>query len=120
MADALTKPCEGCPFRRDGKGVRLRRDRIREIAATVTRGGGFHCHNTLDMERPGRIAPDSRLCGGALAFTLNTGDEMAKTVVQIRLHGAADRIAAVEESRAKVYSTLDEWLAGGSFGKTEE
>jgi hypothetical protein len=73
---ALTAPCATCPFKRAG-GIRLRRERAREIAraAIDAQGQYFPCHKTVTHNDEGESVPsnDQQYCAGAIAFALNVG-----------------------------------------------
>lgn len=76
----LTKPCDNCPFRREG-GIRLTKHRIREITRMLlgNPGGMFPCHKTTvtieddDGESDRACGPKSQHCAGALIFADNNG-----------------------------------------------
>lgn len=72
----LTRPCDNCPFRKVG-GIRLRRERAREIAknAILHQGQVFQCHKTVTHDDDGEYVPTERdqYCAGALNFALNVG-----------------------------------------------
>lgn len=122
MKNGLAKPCANCPFRNNGEGIKLAPGRIRELARTVgEKGHGFSCHKTVEHadeegdERPHKHR--EQLCAGSLAFTLNVGDEMAKTVVQLRLDCDAEKLSKIESVRREVYATTEEWLRNGTFDR---
>jgi hypothetical protein len=118
MRNDLVKPCDNCPFRKNGEGIKLNPGRIRELARTVGRlGHGFHCHKTVHRDDDGEPTTTHReqLCAGSLAFTLNVGDDMAKVVVAIRLGGDPGKLAKIESARSEVYGSTAEWLKGGSW-----
>lgn len=119
MNNDLTKPCSGCPFRKDGKGVKLGAERIKDLAAGISKGHGFACHKTVNYQDEGdgeerTYSSGEQLCAGALAFGLNTGDEITDRVVQIRLHCNAGKIAKIREAQKDVYSSTEEWVKNGS------
>lgn len=71
----LKKPCDNCPFLKQG-GVRLEPERALEIAryATDRQGATFACHKTtrtVDGER--KPTKDSQHCAGALIFAEKQG-----------------------------------------------
>lgn len=118
MHTDLVKPCEGCPFRRDGTGVKLHPLRVREIAKIVGKGGSFICHKTAKHDdETGEREPHAREqhCAGALMYTLNVGDALAETVVQIRVHCDAGKLAKLRAGQGTVYGSLKEWLAKGTI-----
>ncbi len=117
MKNNLTHPCVSCPFRSNGAGVKLTKSRIRDLARTVGKGASFLCHKTVHHDDEGDHQPQPReqLCAGALAFTLNVGDEMARTVVQIRMHCDAEKLARLELTRADVHKSTVEWLRNGAI-----
>lgn len=62
----LTTPCGLCPFRNDGKRLRVAPERVLEMAA-----GEFCCHKTTEIDdETGEFPPkpDSQHCAGALIF----------------------------------------------------
>lgn len=114
MKTDLAKPCDNCPFRNNGKGVKLNRSRITELAQRVgVEGRGFICHKTANYEDEPR--KQEQHCAGALAFTRNVGDETAQIVLRIRLDSNETKLANVEANRRDVYQTTDEWLERGSL-----
>lgn len=47
----LTTPCGDCPFRNDGKGIRLRRSRAQDILDAITDLDlTFSCHKTVEYD----------------------------------------------------------------------
>jgi hypothetical protein len=91
MADySMTKPCDNCPFRSDGNGVRLRRSRVREIETSLIRGE-FPCHKTTGATR-GEDRPESEWvhCAGALILLEKLGrpSQMMRIVGRLRMYDA--------------------------------
>ena len=76
----MRRPCDSCPFLREG-GIRLTRGRVREIAGMMTAGGpgDFPCHKTTvdvegeDGENDREATPESKHCAGALIFAEKNG-----------------------------------------------
>jgi len=66
----LKKPCNNCPFRREG-GVRLTIDRAYEVAETE---GTFTCHKTtVDTEDGDRVdGPNAQMCAGFMLYREKT------------------------------------------------
>lgn len=74
----LTRPCENCPFRKDGKGVELLPGRWKDIKrALIDKQATFSCHKTIEFHDPyleeqdGEAdwhiaAPGEQHCAGAL------------------------------------------------------
>lgn len=72
----LAKPCDQCPFLRDGKAaVRLTEDRIEEIAGAALdpQGGTFACHKTVDYDDEGEGSGGDH-CAGFLCFAEKNGN----------------------------------------------
>jgi hypothetical protein len=116
----LVKPCDNCPFRNNGNGIKLNPERVRELARTIGRKGhGFSCHKTVEhAEDESGVRPNKhreQVCAGSLAFTLNVGDEMAKTVVFLRLDANPEKLAKIEAIRGEVYESTEAWLRGGTW-----
>jgi hypothetical protein len=69
----MEKPCEGCPFRKDG-GVKLHRGRVEEIAEGLQADMHFNCHATIDYrdaeEGIGAVSKKTRHCYGAARLLL--------------------------------------------------
>jgi hypothetical protein len=71
----LCKPCDNCPFRREG-GIRLFRTEAAKLASTVLLGVefGFLCHKTVVFEEDdgGQLRSkrheNEQHCAGALIF----------------------------------------------------
>lgn len=61
----LTRPCDNCPFRNDGHGVRLTVGRVREIENSLLRSE-FPCHKTTNVEKGGLDMSNATHCAGAL------------------------------------------------------
>lgn len=65
----MKKPCNDCPFRKDGTMLKsLGYDRVEEIVVNVVKEDGFFpCHKTVDysVEREG-ITANNKFCAGAL------------------------------------------------------
>ncbi len=118
MLYTMTKPCPECPFRRDGTGgtpVRLRSDRIEEIAGLMLGGrGDFPCHKTTvpdDAEECGlRATEDSLHCAGALIFAEKneTSTQMMRVVERLGLY---DPSALDKDSFDEVFDDIDEMRA---------
>lgn len=76
----LTRPCDNCPFRREG-GIRLTKPRIRQITRMLldSQGGTFPCHKTtIEVEHEDGSTdrdegPHTQHCAGALIFSDNHG-----------------------------------------------
>lgn len=117
MHTDLVKPCEGCPFRKDGTGVKLHPLRVREIARITGKGGAFICHKTVTHDDEDERAPTHREqhCAGALMYALNVGDRLADAVVQIRTAHAPGHYEKLKKGRGTVYGSLKEWLAKGTI-----
>lgn len=120
MRNDLVKPCDNCPFRNNGNGIKLHAGRIRELARTVgKKGHAFSCHKTTDHDHDDdgerEFNHREQLCAGALAFTLNVGDELAKTIVHLRLHCDAGKVAKIEGVRHEVYESTEAWLRKGTL-----
>lgn len=109
MKTDLVKPCQDCPFRNNGAGVKLNRGRIDDLAQRVgVEGRGFICHKTANRKQ------EHQACAGSLAFTRNVGDDTAQVVLRIRLESNETKLAHVESNRRDVYQTVEEWRNRGT------
>ena len=83
---ALKRPCETCPFLKEG-GIVLNPARAREIGlyAVDSQGATFHCHKTVkdDDERTHRDA--EKICAGSLALAINEDNFNQNMRIGIRL-----------------------------------
>lgn len=79
MKFTLTKPCKGCPFRKDCPPRWLTKERAEELVSQVILGDiSFSCHKTVNYEKwseaeeqsgePLEYSPDGseQFCAGAL------------------------------------------------------
>lgn len=111
MSYSITKPCNNCPFRRTNGAVRLRRERIREIAGMMLSpdGAEFPCHKTtVDDEDGERVTTgDSQHCAGALIFAEKNGNQtqMMRIAGRLRLYDP-DKL----EGRDDVFDTMAEMM----------
>lgn len=110
----LTEPCAHCPFRCD-RTPYLREDRAEEIAASITGGDWFPCHQTVDYYDPDDDNPDdlgvstgwrARVCAGALIVLEREGADPQFTQIGERL-GLYVREAL--NMSAPVFSSMAEW-----------
>ena len=111
----VPRVCDDCPFRRGG--VRLRRERVRELAraATDNQGSAFWCHKTTGVL--GKVPRGKRRqqCAGALIFAEKQGRANQIARIMGRL-GAYDPDALMATPEAgDVYDTVDAILAEGSW-----
>ncbi len=125
----LTKPCSGCPFLKDGTGVRLNKGRIISLAQVTAKGGAFICHKTAshedeaeeldedtgDVRKFKRYDPREQHCAGAMIFALNAGDQLSQVVVEMRTAHLPENFAKLEANKGLVYEHVNEWLEKGSF-----
>ena len=111
MSFSMKKPCDNCPFLREG-GIRLTPDRVREIGGMMLSpdGGEFPCHKTVDNER--RRPSDEEHCAGAMIFAEKNGNatQTLRIAERLRLYDAAS-LMANEEAVASVFCGLAEMLA---------
>lgn len=106
----LKKPCDNCPFRREGF-VPLRADRIEEITDMLLdpRGGTFACHKTTvpneDEDGGMRTDASSAHCAGALIFADKNGimAQMARIAGRLGLFNP-DKL----QDRDAVFDTIEE------------
>ena len=78
----LTKPCENCPFRREG-AIELREGRVEGIVEGLLADdrSTFHCHKTVHSKGGGRWDAKGRykasgkeaMCAGAAAVLMKRG-----------------------------------------------
>ena len=111
----MPRPCVGCPFLRDGDGVkpvRLYADRIVEIVGAIapedSRGSNFPCHKTVDHDNRNRQT--EKECTGGLIFAYKLGQTSQLTRICERL-GLIDPMLADEGEWPEVFDSLDEMLA---------
>lgn len=95
----LTAPCGDCPFRNDGKGIKLNNERAQEILEAITdQQKTFSCHKTVDYDAmdedeeydgdyhvPGY---DEEHCGGALIFLehIERPNQMMRIMERLRFY----------------------------------
>lgn len=91
---ALKVPCANCPFRKDGKGIRLVPGRIEGIIEGLLSGEHmtFHCHHTVhradgrNFDDDGNFTPnDICQCPGAAAVARKFGRDTVLVQVASRL-----------------------------------
>lgn len=113
----LKKPCNNCPFLREG-GVRLHPLRVRDIAGGMlsSQGAEFACHKTTtkhtdDDDKFGEdeAGPDSKHCAGALIFALknDTMTQMMRICHRIRAFDP-ETMMADKPAVESVFDTFDE------------
>lgn len=101
----LKRPCEDCPFLKEG-GIRLRKARAEEIGGMMLSrdGGTFACHKTT--EAGGGEGPEQH-CAGALVFAEK--NEIATQAMRI-----AERLRMYDyttlQGHDDVFDTLEEML----------
>ena len=113
----LRKPCEDCPFLREG-GIRLRRERVLEIAEAMldSQGSTFACHKTTIDSPDGDgdlvATPKSKHCAGALIFAEKNENGTQAMRIMERL-GMYDAKALMSDKTVvdRVFDDLDEMLA---------
>ena len=115
MPKQLSKPCDNCPFRRDG--IKLRRERAEELADGLRADGHFYCHKTVDYndddDGDGCSTKDSGLCVGALIAEIRDFghmDQMGRIMGRV---GALDVEGIYQQAEAgedAVVSDLDEFI----------
>lgn len=110
----LKKPCDNCPFLREG-GIRLTVPRVRDIAEGMldSQGVTFPCHKTTvdDGEGDLKEGPNSRHCAGALIFAEKNGNATQMMRVMERLHAYdAASLMADRSTVALVFDDVDEML----------
>lgn len=113
----LKKPCDDCPFLREG-GIRLRRERVEDIAGGMldSQGITFACHKTTVDSSDGEgdlvATQKSRHCAGALIFAEknNTATQMMRIMERLRGYDAR-ALMADRGTVARVFDNLDEMLA---------
>jgi len=85
------KKCADCPFASSGAGLHLRRtlrrDRWREILASLRRGESFHCHKTTDETGDG----SNLVCAGSLDWQDSHGVSSQMARIAERLEWIAQR-----------------------------
>ncbi len=111
----LKRPCENCPFLKKG-GIRLRRDRIRELVsgALDPQGATFACHKMVEWDEDGYTeinAKKQKHCAGALIFaekhdTANQGTRIAERLGLYDARILMDNKEAV----ASVFDSLPQML----------
>lgn len=91
---ALKKPCSECPFRKDGKGVRLQDGRKEDILEGLLSGrdSSFPCHKTVyrkgadNFDEEGEYRPrDVSVCPGAMAVARKLGRDPQMIQIAERL-----------------------------------
>ena len=110
----MRRPCDNCPFLREG-GIRLTRGRAREIAGMMIAGGpgDFPCHKTtIDVEDGDgtcdrAATPDSKHCAGALIFAEKNGTatQMMRICERLGMYDASKLIG-----QELVFDDIDEMM----------
>ena len=102
----LKRPCDNCPFRREG-GIPLHPARIHDIADMMLdwQGGTFPCHKTVDHDD--RNTTTEKHCAGALIFADKNGNatQMMRIAGRLRMFNP-DELEDVDA----VWATKEEWL----------
>lgn len=102
----LVRPCANCPFRSDGRGVKLRAERIVEITQAIEHQT-FECHKTARRRKI-----DRSHCAGALIYQESRGERGD-------LQQVAERLGLYDPSRldmaSPVWSNVSQFLKGGSI-----
>jgi hypothetical protein len=84
----LIKPCPCCPFRTDCLEGWLGRDRAEDIAAGLTAGHNFACHETLtygEEGEPQQTVPEEQHCAGAVIVLSHEGRSNQMMRIMYRL-----------------------------------
>jgi len=100
----LVRPCDNCPFLKDG-GIRLHPHRAREIAQSQVdhQGGSFPCHKTTvetaDSDGDLVEGPGTQYCGGALAFAvkLDRYNQLQRIAISLHLFDPKDITRATQD-----------------------
>ena len=107
----MTKPCQYCPFRKNGPGF-LGKDRAKEIAESIGKlGESFPCHKTIDYTDPdpdtghGLVTEDSRFCAGACLVLVK--EQRPNQIMQV-----ADRLGFYSEPEGSelVFDSLQDFI----------
>lgn len=105
----LKKPCDSCPFRREG-GIRLHTGRIEEIVASVApedgQGRGFTCHKTTGVD--GGKNRSQQPCAGGIIFGYKQGVTSQLTRIEERLGLIPEEFATGEWP--EIFDDIDEML----------
>src|SRR5262249_54552584 len=111
MTYHVSRPCDDCPFRRTG-GVRLRAERVRQIARLVTGnpGGKFACHKTTGVLGRVRRALKDQQCAGALVFCEKQGKstQLMRIAERLGRYDAAALLATPDA--ADIFNDVEEML----------
>lgn len=88
----MIKPCNNCPFKRDGF-IPLRAERVEEIASGMlcSQGHTFACHKTTQHDdEDTRVVGSSKHCAGALIFAEKNGTatQMMRIVERLGMYDA--------------------------------
>lgn len=111
----VARVCDDCPYRRGG--VRLRRERIRDLIgyATDNQGAAFYCHKTTGIVAKVKRERKNLQCAGALIFAEKQGVANQITRIMGRLgFYDPDALMATPEA-AEVYDSPREMLAEGGW-----
>lgn len=105
----MPKPCNNCPFRREG-GIKIAHaPRAQEIC---DQDGTFSCHKTVDYsdeEGEGRQVESSKVCAGSLIYQIKTGQPNQMTRIGQRL-GLFDPDSLDRDSFDDVINNPDEMM----------
>lgn len=104
----MTKPCDNCPFRREG-GIRLTDERVIEIAES---DGEFPCHKTTVDDGNGELVETEKSahCAGFLIFRekTNTPSQMMRICERLGMYDA--RKFVENEAADEIFDSIDEML----------
>jgi hypothetical protein len=104
----LKRPCATCPFLKVG-GIRLHKDRAREIAGYFTdaQGGTFACHSTIDYNQD-EDNDDEQMCVGGMVFA--DKQNKANQIVRIMERCGAIDWPTLRKSRPLVFDSVRQMI----------
>jgi hypothetical protein len=106
----LKRPCEDCPFLKEG-GIRLRKARAEEIGGMMlsSDGGTFACHKTTDSG--GSEGPEQH-CAGALIFAEkhHTATQSMRVAERLRMYDFTKL-----QGEDDVFDTIEEMLDANNW-----
>lgn len=111
----IKRPCAHCPFRADIEPY-LRPERCEEIRDSLTQGGMFPCHETVDHYARSRAG--ERWCAGALLIMEEEFGAGASANQMVRIcEGLGDLDLDQLEDTGVVFESFDEWVEANRKGE---
>lgn len=124
MRFELKRPCDNCPFRKEGGVRHLAPERVAQIAGAMldSQGATFACHKTtiaveIDGEEHQGVGQRSQHCAGALIFAEKNGNANQPMRIAERL-GLYDAKALMADKKvvALVFDDVRQMMRANAEG----